>query len=231
MEHQSRQGTNPTQTQRRCLGCGLQCGTTVATASSDNTARLWNTKTGEELTRLKHKDAVWAVAFSADGTTVATASSDDTARLWNAKTSEELARLNHEDDVLAVAFSTDGTTVATAGSENTARFWYRWPQDLAAEICQRLTRNLTANEWLNYLRQPLHQYRQTCKNLPPHPSLVQRGIQFAQSGSLNQAIPIFRRAKELDPKIDLNPDTDVIDQDPVTTAKQLAAAAKAEEER
>src|SRR5262249_15374532 len=60
-------------------------GTTLATISLDNTARLWNARTGRPIATLTgHTGTVTAVAFSPDGTTLATASDDRTARLWNA---------------------------------------------------------------------------------------------------------------------------------------------------
>ena len=61
-------------------------GQTIATASSDKTARLWDTKTGKEIRRfLGHNDIVYSVTFSPDGRTLATASADRTARLWMCK--------------------------------------------------------------------------------------------------------------------------------------------------
>ncbi|MFM7406837.1 MAG: eIF2A-related protein, partial [Cuspidothrix sp.] len=58
-------------------------GKTIATASSDNTARLWNLQ-GQMLQEFKgHQGSVRSVSFSPDGKTIATASSDNTARLWN----------------------------------------------------------------------------------------------------------------------------------------------------
>jgi WD40 repeat protein len=57
-------------------------GKTIATASGDNTARLWNLK-GELLQEFKgHQGGVWNVSFSPDGQTIATASNDKIARLW-----------------------------------------------------------------------------------------------------------------------------------------------------
>ncbi|MEG4105088.1 nSTAND1 domain-containing NTPase, partial [Microcoleus sp. S13_C5] len=55
----------------------------IATASSDNTARLWDL-TGKLIQEFKgHQDRVGSVSFSPDGKYIATASSDNTARLWD----------------------------------------------------------------------------------------------------------------------------------------------------
>jgi hypothetical protein len=58
-------------------------GQTVLTGSHDNTARLWDAKTGKPLHEpLLHQDLVVAVAYSPDGQTVLTGSEDKSARLW-----------------------------------------------------------------------------------------------------------------------------------------------------
>jgi hypothetical protein len=60
-------------------------GTRIVTASSDNTARLWDGKTGALLATLEgHRGRVLSAAFSPDGARIVTASSDNTARLWRA---------------------------------------------------------------------------------------------------------------------------------------------------
>ncbi|MDH3662333.1 MAG: pentapeptide repeat-containing protein, partial [Alphaproteobacteria bacterium] len=64
----------------------------VLTASSDNTARIWDARTGEEIAVLKgHGGSVLSAVFSADDARVLTASSDNTARIWDARTGEEIA--------------------------------------------------------------------------------------------------------------------------------------------
>ena len=100
-------------------------GATVLTGSDDNTARLWDAKTGTLRGEpLKHERSVSTVAFSPDGVMVLTGSDDNTARLWDAKTGEPRGEpLKHEDWVRTVAFSPDGTTVLTGSYDNTARLW------------------------------------------------------------------------------------------------------------
>jgi WD40 repeat protein len=55
----------------------------VATASIDQTARIWNLEHGREIARLKgHADNVHSADFNQAGDLVATASSDGTVRIW-----------------------------------------------------------------------------------------------------------------------------------------------------
>ncbi len=99
-------------------------GTRIVTASGhpDDTARVWDTKTGAELLTLKgHAGPVLAASFSADCTRIATAGWDGTARLWDAKTGKEVLTLKGHTG--AVSFSTDGTRVVTAGLDGKARVW------------------------------------------------------------------------------------------------------------
>nr|WP_255216021.1 TIR domain-containing protein [Pseudenhygromyxa sp. WMMC2535] len=100
-------------------------GNRIATASWDNTARLWDANDGKLLATLDaHSSGVTAVAFSPDGNRIATASWDNTARLWDANDGKLLATLDaHSGSVYAVAFSPDGNRIATASDDNTARLW------------------------------------------------------------------------------------------------------------
>jgi hypothetical protein len=98
-------------------------GKTIASASDDNTVRLWNQQ-GQLLKTLNgHSDAVWGVAFSPDGKTIASVSRDKTVRLWNQQ-GQLLKTLNgHSDAVRGVAFSPDGKTIASASNDKTVRLW------------------------------------------------------------------------------------------------------------
>ena len=95
----------------------------LATTSTDDTARVWETTSGKEVARLRHQNNVNAVAFSPDGKYLATASTDGTARVWDATSGKEVTRIPHEDGVNDVAFSPDGKYLATASADDTARVW------------------------------------------------------------------------------------------------------------
>ena len=79
-------------------------GKTLATASSDGTAKLWQLD-GSLITTLEgHSDWVNEVRFSPDGKTLATASLDGTAKLWQLDGSLITTLEGHSDEVCGGAF-------------------------------------------------------------------------------------------------------------------------------
>ncbi len=100
-------------------------GTRLATTSRDETARVWDTATGESIhTLIGGADAAW----SPDGTRLATAGRAPTGApmvwVWNAGPGEQVFRPQraHEVSAFVVAWSPDGTLVASAGSYE-SRLW------------------------------------------------------------------------------------------------------------
>ncbi len=62
-------------------------GSKVVTASSDHSARIWDTKTGAVIATLGgHTEGVRSASFSSDGTRVVTAARDGSAKIWDAGT-------------------------------------------------------------------------------------------------------------------------------------------------
>src|SRR5690349_20535044 len=59
-------------------------GAWLATASRDETARIWSIEGTPRATLTGHKAAVTGVAIAPDGTWLATNSDDHTARIWGA---------------------------------------------------------------------------------------------------------------------------------------------------
>ena len=104
-------------------------GRRIVTASSDQTARVWDAASGRSLALLHgHTDAVNSATFSADGSRIVTASDDQTARVWDAASGRSLALLQgHTDAVRSATFSADGARIVTASSDQTARVWRIFP--------------------------------------------------------------------------------------------------------
>ena len=97
----------------------------IATGSSDKTVKLWDAKTGEQLSSLQgHTNWVNSVTYSPDGGQIATGSADGTVKLWDAKTSEQLSSLQgHTGEVISVTYSPDGGQIATGSSDKTVKLW------------------------------------------------------------------------------------------------------------
>src|SRR5229473_610119 len=150
-------------------------GRLIATGSDDKTARVFETSTGKEISQLIPGGSVTALAFSPDGRLIATGSDDKTTRVFETSTGKEISQLTEEGIVYAVNFATDGRTILTAdmlhdlttemlnGSVIVTRELLR-VNDLIKEACSRLTRNLTPEEWAQYIGAGTPQ--KTCANLP-----------------------------------------------------------------
>ena len=124
----------------------------IATASIDNTVRLWNWKPNDKSFKDKqykpiqvlegHTSIVNGVSFSRDGDYIATASSDNTVRLWEKYDSQTLYFIEkgvvrgHDKWVYGVVFTPDDKQILTASADNTARIW-ELPSEKKATILQK----------------------------------------------------------------------------------------------
>lgn len=88
-------------------------GKALATASDDNTARIWQLEPAREATRISHSAPVWSVDFSPDGKSLATGSDDGDAAIWQAATAPFAADEVYGDtEGRVVAMSANGRFVA-----------------------------------------------------------------------------------------------------------------------
>jgi WD40 repeat protein len=146
-------------------------GKCLTTASSDYTARVFEIPTGVEKARTNFKGEV--KTLSLDGKYLATISENHTARVWEVERELEVARMIHDQIVSAVAFSPYGKYLATTSEDNIIQVFEVTSnnkitnmklEDLNAEACAQLTRNLTKNEWKKYMDD--EPFRKTCPDLP-----------------------------------------------------------------
>ena len=98
----------------------------LASGSGDNTVRLWNPATGQQIGQplTGHTKDVHSVAFSSDGKFLASGGSDYTVRLWNPATGQPIGQLltGGLEGVSSVVFSRSG--ILAGGSwDNTVLLW------------------------------------------------------------------------------------------------------------
>lgn len=129
-------------------------GKLIVTGSIDQTPHVWDVETGEELRALRgHTGEVTFAAFSPDGQRIITASKDDTARLWDVATGDELMVLHgNKTDLNIATYSPDGKYILTTSIDGDGRVYYARIQDLYELGKTRVTRELTCQERIRYLR-------------------------------------------------------------------------------
>ncbi len=96
-----------------------------ASASADQTIRLWDVPTGRCLqTWLGHSQSVEAIAFHPHEPILASGSVDQTVKLWNRYTGQCLKTFDQTpDSIQTVAFSPNGKILAISRTHGTLQLW------------------------------------------------------------------------------------------------------------
>ena len=96
-------------------------GNHVVSGGADNTVRVWDARSGQQLTILRgHTSPVTGAVFSPDGKQIATSSHDKTVKVWDATTGRcRRTYLEHMAPATDVSFSTDGTLIASSSKSET----------------------------------------------------------------------------------------------------------------
>jgi WD40 repeat protein/transcriptional regulator with XRE-family HTH domain len=149
-------------------------GKLLASGSYDGTMILWDVETRQPIGQplSAHASAVFSVAFSPDGKILASGSNDSTIILWEVssllnrsiETEQPVGQqlTGYSGGVFSVAFSPDGKLLAAGTKDKTVvlRDVNVDPASWIQKTCQRVGRNLTAAEWVQYF--PNEEYRTTC---------------------------------------------------------------------
>lgn len=94
--------------------------TTLATGSYDNTIKIWNLESGEEVRTLKgHTRGIRSLQM--DDTKLFSASLDGTVKVWNWRTGQCMRTLSNSDGVISVHFQDE--LVATGSIDHTIRVY------------------------------------------------------------------------------------------------------------
>ncbi|KAA1471778.1 hypothetical protein DENSPDRAFT_135320 [Dentipellis sp. KUC8613] len=127
-------------------------GTKIASASYDNTVRLWDVKSGEPIGNplAGHQDRVNALAFSPDGSKLISVSDDKSIRIWNVETRSlfGVPQTVHSGPITTIDVTSDGSHFATGGGTGSdsdhpsVLFLWTWKADLedhSASLSKRQT--------------------------------------------------------------------------------------------
>ena len=132
-------------------------------ATTSGPVRMWDVLTSKQVWEMASPSRVRSVCFSPDGKYVAA----DNGLVCETRTGRQVADIPQAESSTGVLFSPDGNHLATYNSA-IARIWSWRCEDLLAEVCRRLTRNLSQHEWTQYLHE--EPYQPTCPDLSVHRS-------------------------------------------------------------
>ncbi len=144
-------------------------GKLLAAGDEEGVVRVWNLEKHELIAELKaHKARVNDLKFSPDNNLLASASFDKTVLIWNVKSLEDqpIALADQNDWMWSLAFTADGNKLLAGSRDNSVRAWSASAGELNAMVCGRLHRNLTLEEWNQYVGSDIS-YQTTCYELPP----------------------------------------------------------------
>jgi len=146
-------------------------GKILASSGRDTEIALWDAASQQRLGQpLKgHTNTVFALAFSPDGKTLASGSADISIRLWDVASHLPLATLNNETAwVTSLEFKPgDPHTLAAGSTDGYVAMWDLDPASWLRRACAIAGRDLTAEEWQQYLgNEPYHA---TCSSLVGSP--------------------------------------------------------------
>lgn len=105
--------------------CYSTDGRLLATASADNTVKIWSAKSGELLSALSHHQAdVFSLCFSPDGSLLASGGYDRSLIVWEVNSGEIFQIFKgHQLAITSVAFSPDGNLLASASRDSSIHIW------------------------------------------------------------------------------------------------------------
>ena len=94
-------------------------------ASSDQTLKVWEARTGKVRRTLHgHTKTVQECAISPTGNIIVSASDDNTLKVWDARTGEEQCTLRgHTGDVTGCAISPAGDIIVSASWDEALKIW------------------------------------------------------------------------------------------------------------
>jgi WD40 repeat protein len=144
-------------------------GTMIAFGVDDKTNKRGLVKTYDLSSRevkqyTGHRAGVNDIEFSPDEKLMASAGADKRLLLWVLDSPEALPIVmdNNNGFIWDIAFTPESNYLIAACSESEIRIWPTDPKLMAEQICPKMKRNLTLEEWKKYVGDENIKYEPTC---------------------------------------------------------------------
>lgn len=126
--------------------------------------KLYNFETKETRQFTGHRAGVYDVEFSADGKLLASAGSDRRLQMWVLESPEDLPIVmdNNNGFIWDIEFAKTSDYLIAACDNSEIRVWPTDPAILANQVCPKINRNMSADEWEKYIADEKVTYEYTC---------------------------------------------------------------------
>ena len=175
----------------------------LATASWDGSAHLIDVVSQRIVATVNHADFVTHVDFDRNARYFATSSRDGSVRVWNVPGGQEVAAFGHSGPVSDIAFNPVRPMLAFADNEGLVRIGHLDSDTIRRDACERLTRNLSLDEWWRFVGDA--PYEKTCTGLPLHDSYLTWGIELARSAPYEEVLKYYERVRDQQPALAISP--------------------------
>ena len=131
------------------------------------TVKLFDASTRKITKELSgHKSGISDIAFSPDGLLLASAGLDRKLQMWVVDQEEDLPILmdNNNGNIWDIAFAKGSDYLLASCNNGEVRVWPTNTRMLAEQVCPKLSRNMTPEEWEVYVANGIA-YESTCKSL------------------------------------------------------------------
>jgi WD40 repeat protein len=115
--------------------------------SADDTLRLWDAATGQQIGPAMKHDGVLGALLTKDERRILSWSADGTVRLWDAATGQQIApAMKHDDLVVGALLTKDERRILSWSIDHTLRLWDAgWPKGNLLEVACALIEDHDAN--------------------------------------------------------------------------------------
>lgn len=125
----------------------------VAVGNKSGAIYLWNLKSGDKQQLRGHTGRITSIDFSSSGILLATSSYDNTVRIWTVDDLKTLPIIIKDNPtwVTSVKFTNDDKFLVSGDKEGRIRILPTAVTMFIDDFCGFLTRELSQNEWANYV--------------------------------------------------------------------------------
>lgn len=130
------------------------------------TVRLLDLDTKKTRDLTGHKSGIADLEFSSDGQLLASAGLDRKLQMWVVEHPEDLPIVmdNNNGNIWDVAFTSDSRYLLASCNGGEIRVWPTDARALALQVCPKVSRNMTKEEWLLYVAENID-FENTCRTL------------------------------------------------------------------